>query len=227
MRRNISRREMLSRTSRAALVGSFAIPHCFAQQEIQARWEHGAVVGENEGMRVGLKILADGGNAVDAAVAAALTASVAAPARSGIGGYGGHMIIAFAGGKKITAIDFNTVAPAAAQPDMFALDENGVVKGRANFFGWLAAGVPGVLAGLQLALDHYGTRSFREVVQPSIELARQGFVVNKVFAGTIRNSAARFAKDTGSAKLYLENGQPLKEGDILRNPDLAKMLETL
>ena len=227
MRRPISRREMLSCTTRATLFGTLGLPRCFAQQKPRTRWEHGAIVGENEGMRVGLRILADGGNAVDAAVAAALTASVAAPARSGIGGYGGHMTLALAKNKKITAIDFNTVAPLAARPDMFPLDENGGVKGRANFFGWLAAGVPGVLAGMQLALDRYGTRSLRELVHPAIQIAENGFVINKTFANTLRMAAARFANDPGSARLYFKDGQILKEGDLLRNPDLAKLLSTL
>lgn len=226
MSRKYSRREMLSRTGRAVLVGSLAVP-CFAQSKRASPWEHGVVVGENDGMRVGLNVLAEGGNAVDAVVAAALTACIAVPARTGIGGYGGHMIIALAGGKKITAIDFNTVAPAAARADMFPLDEKAGVKGRINFFGWLAAGIPGVLAGMQLALDRYGTRPFREMVRPAIQLAENGFVINKVFANTLHGAAARFTVDPGSAKLYLKDGQILKEGEVLRNPELAKMLSTL
>ena len=220
-----SRREMLKRTGQASLVAALGMPACVSPKKNgDDRWEHGAVVGENTATVVGEKVLADGGNAVDAAVAAALTACIAAPARSGIGGYGGHMVIALAGKKKVTAIDFNTVAPAGARADMFPLDEKGVVKGRINFFGWKAVGVPGVPAGLQLALSRYGTRSFGEVVRPAVDLAEKGFVINKVFAGTIRNCAPRFAKDPGSAKLYLQNGQPLKEGDVLRNPDLTKLL---
>jgi gamma-glutamyltranspeptidase / glutathione hydrolase len=191
------------------------------------RWPNGAVVGENTGMRVGMRVLADGGNAIDAAVAAALAACVAVPARTGIGGYGGHMILALNRGKKITAIDFNTTAPAAARADMFPRDAKGAVKDKANFYGWKAAGVPGVLAGLQLALDRYGTRNFGEVVAPTIKLANDGFVINKVFANTLRGGVPRFSKDPGSAKLYLKDGKVLKEGDTLRNPDLAKMLATL
>src|ERR1041385_5220853 len=226
--RKYSRRQMLKRTGQTAFVAAFGVPLAFsAQKKAPLLWEHGAVVGENTGRTIGEKVLAEGGNAIDAAVAAALTACIAAPARSGIGGYGGHMIIALAGGKEVTAIDFNTAAPPAPRPDMFPLDEKGAVKNRLNFFGWKAAGVPGVLAGMQLALSHHGTRSFREMVQPAIDLAERGFVINKVFAKTIRGCAARFAKDPGSAKLYLKNGQPLKEGDLLRNPDLAKMLSTL
>src|ERR1043166_121175 len=143
MNRPYSRREMLRRTGQAVLLGGLGMPFCVAARgKPTARWEHGAVVGENPGMRVGEKVLAEGGNAIDAAVAAALAVSMAAPARSGIGGYGGHMIIALAGGKKVTAIDFNTAAPAAAGPDMFPLDGKGAAKGRIHFFGWVGGGVP-------------------------------------------------------------------------------------
>ncbi len=228
MSKNFSRREMLRRTGGALLAGAAGFPFRLRSTEKStARFQYGAVVGENEGMRVGQRILAEGGNAVDAVVGAALAASVAAPSRSGMGGYGGHMILALDGGKRISAIDFNTAAPAAAKPDMFPLDEKGAVKDRENFFGWQAAGVPGVLAGLQLALDRFGTRSFREMVQPAIGLAGKGIVIGKTFANTLRGCAPRFAKDRGSAKLYLKNGQSLKEGQVLRNPDLATMLSTL
>jgi gamma-glutamyltranspeptidase/glutathione hydrolase len=231
MQREISRRTMLGKTGQAVIVGGLAPSFrgfCQVVRESPAgRWPYGAVVGENTGMRVGEKVLAEGGNAVDAAVAAMLAACVAAPARSGIGGYGGFMVIASAGGRKVTAIDFNTVAPATARAEMFPLDERGEAKGRRNFYGWEAVGVPGVLAGLQLALDRHGTRSFRELVQPAIRIAEEGIVINKVFANTIQNGAPQFAKDAASAKLYLRDGKPLGEGDVLRNPDLAAMLTTL
>jgi gamma-glutamyltranspeptidase/glutathione hydrolase len=219
---------MLKSTGCVVLGSSLAFPFIVrAADRTDDRWADGAVVGENTGMKVGMKFLAEGGNAIDAAVAAALAACVSVPARTGIGGYGGHMILGLDGGKKITSIDFNTAAPVAARPDMFPLDAKGAVKDKANYYGWKAAGVPGILAGLQLALDRYGTRSFRDVVAPTIKLAKEGFVINKVFANTLRGGTPRFVKDPGSAKLYLKDGKPLKEGDTLRNPDLAKMLGTL
>jgi gamma-glutamyltranspeptidase / glutathione hydrolase len=142
MNGKFSRREMLKRAGSAALIGAVGIPFFIrAGGKSAPRWPHGAVVGENTGMRAGEKFLADGGNAIDAAVAAALTACIAAPARAGIGGYGGHMILMRANGK-ITAIDFNTAAPIIARPDMFPVDEKGKVKGRINFYGWQSSGVP-------------------------------------------------------------------------------------
>lgn len=187
----------------------------------------GRVTGDLVGDPVGERILAEGGNAVDAAVAAALVACVTSPHRSGIGGYGGHMTLALAGGKKIASIDFNSAAPAAAREDMFALNDKGGVVDAAHMYGWLAVGVPGTMAGLQLALDRYGTKSFRELAQPAIRFARDGYIMPSGQATTIRGAAARLKNDPGSARLYFENGEPLKAGVPARNPDLAALLTTL
>src|SRR5258705_9885593 len=146
MTKACSRRQMLRRTTCAALAGALGAPFVLgASRKSSARTQPGVVVGEEIGAAVGQTVLANGGNAIDALVAGALASCVANPSRCGIGGYGGHAIIALAGGKKVTAIDFNSMAPAAARPDMYPLDETGEVKGRINFYGWLAAGVPGTL----------------------------------------------------------------------------------
>jgi gamma-glutamyltranspeptidase/glutathione hydrolase len=123
-----------------------------ASAKISPKSNQGIVVGNLESVGVGAEILAAGGNAVDAVVAGALVAGVCAIPMCGIGGYGGHMTIGLPNGK-VTSIDFNSTAPAAARPDMFPVYENGNVKGNVHTTGWLAAGVPGTLAGLQLALD--------------------------------------------------------------------------
>jgi gamma-glutamyltranspeptidase/glutathione hydrolase len=208
------------------LLGGLWFPGCSFRRAARSG-RAGAIIGEEAGAEIGMKVLAEGGNAVDAAVAAALTSCVATPARCGIGGYGGHLTLAFSRGGMVTAIDFNSTAPAATRPDMYPLDENGKVQGRVNFHGWRAVGVPGTLAGLQLALDRFGTKSFRELAQPAIELARKGFVVSSIFAGAVRNASARFLRDAGSAKLFLPNGRPPRAGELLANPDLAAMLATL
>jgi len=224
---------MLLRTGRLALAGALGLPACLASEKksrpsASSSSSPGAIVGEETGAQAGQQILNDGGNAVDAVVAAALTSCVAVPSRCGVAGYGGSMTLGLEHGKKIASIDFNTMAPAAARPDMFPLDEAGKVKDRLNFYGWLAVGVPGTLAGLQLALDRFGTRSFRELVQPAIRLARDGFVVNAIFANAVRRSLGRLRNDPGSAKVYLnKNGEPFAPGDRLRNPELADLLKTL
>ncbi len=187
----------------------------------------GWVEGHLEGAKAGMDILAAGGNAIDAAVAAALVASVVAPYHCGPGGYGGSMIIATGDGKTVAGIDFDTTAPAAARPDMFPLMADGNVKDQANRRGWKAAGVPGILAGMQRGLDRFGTMKFAEVVAPAIRFAKDGFPVATQLANTIRSKQKWLAADPGSAKLLLPGGEPPKLGSTFKNPDLATMLETL
>jgi gamma-glutamyltranspeptidase / glutathione hydrolase len=215
----IERREFLGRS--AALAAG-----CFVAPALAAEPPKALVNGQPQAATTGNAVLAAGGNAVDAVVSAALVAGVVAVHSTGIGSYGGHMVIAKPDGR-ITAIDFNSTAPAAAKADMFTVDEKGVVKDRANAFGWLAAGVPGALAGLQLALDKFGTKKFAELVKPAIRYARGGFPVVKGLATAIKTHQERFAKDLGSAKLFFNKGDLLAEGATFRNPDLADLLQAL
>jgi len=186
----------------------------------------GMVLGQPEGAKAGEEVLAAGGNAVDAAVTAALVAGVVAVPSCGIGGYGGHLLIASPDGR-VAAIDFNSTAPAAARPEMFPLDAKGRVKGAANTYGWLAAGVPGTLAGMQLALERHGTRGFDKALAPAIRFARDGFPVSRRLAAALAASAKRLSKGPASAKLFFDKGKPLAEGATLRNPELADLLESL
>lgn len=224
MEQRYHRRELLTIAGSAGLGTLFLDAAHTAGAESKSG---GCVVGQPEAARTGKEVLASGGNAIDAAVTAALVAGVVVPHQCGPGGYGGHLVIAHAGGKRVTAIDFNTAAPQAAREDLFALDADGKVKGQANTYGWLAAGVPGTLAGLQMALDKHGTRSFRQAVQPALHLARDGFAVSKALADSTRLARAQLAKDPATARLLLHEGEPLKAGSTFRNPDLAKMFQTL
>lgn len=222
MPENLTRREF----GQGCAVGaaSLAVAHCAtASADEQLA---GAIRGEPIAEKVGLQVLQSGGNAVDACVAAALVAAVVVPYQTGIGGYGGHATLYHAATKRITSIDFNTAAPAAARGDMFPQDAQGRVVGQANMFGWRAAGVPGILAGLELALKTYGTRSFREMVQPAIGYAKGGFPTGPA-AASIRGAVKHLAADPASARLYLRDGKPLTAADHFANPDLAALLETL
>jgi gamma-glutamyltranspeptidase/glutathione hydrolase len=186
----------------------------------------GLVVGQAEGAAAGNVMLAAGGNAVDAIVTAALVAGVVALPSTGLGGYGGTLIVAMPDGK-VSVLDFNGSAPAAAKADMFVVEAKGGVKDQANAIGWKAAGVPGVLAGLQMALDKYGTKKISDAAQPAYKLTNEGFPISKTLAVAIKKAKNQFAKDHGSARLYLSNGEPLGEGEMFRNRHLAAMLAVL
>ena len=194
--------------------------------------EIGTVVGEATGQKFGLQVLADGGNAIDAIVAAALVAAVASPAMTGIGGYGMTAVIAADNGRRIVAIDGNTTAPAEMTADHFQPQKDGkrfserTRTESASSTGWGSAGVPGILAGLQLALDQFGTRGFGELVQPAIALARDGTPWTPSLANSVGDRKI-FRSDPGSAKLYFPDGKPLRVGEPFRNPDLAAMLSEL
>lgn len=186
----------------------------------------GYVIGEPGVEGIGAQILAQGGNAADALVATALAGAVTQPHQTGIGGYGAHGVFATEGGGRIAAIDANTEAPAAFTADIFRPDGNGNVPGGKNDHGWLATGVPGVIAGLKLALDEFGTMPFSEVLQPAIRLTRDGVPVTKALAGVLARAVA-FKHDPGSARLYLPGGDAPKAGEVWKNPELSEVLATL
>jgi gamma-glutamyltranspeptidase/glutathione hydrolase len=222
------RRDLLKHVGGVFLANVLARAGVMAAEPPQpARQRGGRLVGQLQAAQAAADVLAAGGNAVDAAVAGALVAAVVANHQCGIGGYGGHLVLALPGGHKVTAIDFNSAAPAGARADLFPVDKEGKVKDRINEHGWLAAGVPGTLAGLQLALDRYGTQPFGKLAQPAIRFARDGFVINQSLAGAIRVSRAQLAKDPAAARLFLEKGEPRPAGSALRNPDLADLLQNL
>ena len=228
MPRPITRRAALrlSVTAAGAVATTLTFPRVLRAAAAPA-YPHGVVRGEPTADKIGAEVLASGGNAVDAVVASALAAAVCSPAMTGIGGYGTAIMIASADGKKVVAIDANSAAPAAARADLFPLDAKGNVRGRVNDVGWLAAGVPGILAGLQLALDRHGTRSFRDSVQPAIAVARDGFPLSAAIATTIRNLTPTFSTHAGGRALFLKKGAPTAAGETFRNPELAALLTTL
>lgn len=182
--------------------------------------------GEPTAEQAGLAMLQRGGNVADAIVTAAFTAAVAAPHQTGLGGYGGHAVLALDKGRRLVAVDFNSMAPAAARPEMFPLDAEGGVVGLRNMYGYLAAGVPGIPAGLELILTRLGTRPLREVLQPAIRLAEEGFPLGAA-AASVRAAAQQLAADAPSRALYFRDGRPLAASDRYVNPDLARLLKQM
>lgn len=168
----------------------------------------------------GVEIMRAGGNAVDAAVATAFALAVTYQEAGNLGG-GGYMVIRMADGRT-EAMDFREVAPLAATRNMY-LDAQGN-KTDKSLDGHLASGVPGSVAGLSTALARYGTMPLREVMQPAIRLADEGFVVDSSFAESVRDDSARIAKFAVAAGTFLPGGRVPAVGSVFRQPWLARTL---
>lgn len=175
--------------------------------------------------QVGVDILKLGGNAIDAAVAVGYAQAVVNPCCGNIGG-GGFMTIHLANGED-TFINFRETAPAAASANMY-LDEKGNVKKGASLYGYLAAGVPGTVLGLDTAQRKYGKLTRQQVMEPAIKLAREGFILNRGDTDILDTTIAKFRDDPEAARIFLRpNGDPLQPGDRLIQTDLANTLESI
>jgi gamma-glutamyltranspeptidase/glutathione hydrolase len=175
----------------------------------------------------GLEVLRNGGNAVDAAVAAAATLGVTEPYSAGIGG-GGFMVIYLASQRRVVTIDGRETAPAAFREDSFIDPATGEpITFAERVTSGLGVGVPGTVATWQRALRKYGTRSLGKLLQPAIRVAERGFVVDQTFHDQTASNAARFAAFPATAELFLPGGAPPPVGSVLRNPDLARTYRLL
>lgn len=170
----------------------------------------------------GLAVLRSGGNAIDAAVTVAFTLAVTYPTAGNIGG--GGFLLARINNRNV-ALDFREVAPGAATPTMY-LDSAGALTDR-SLNGALAAGVPGSVAGLYEAHRKYGTKPWAELLQPAIDLAERGFLVDTAFTEDSDEATARLAKDSVSAALFLVDGHYAKIGTTWRAPQLAAVLRRI
>ena len=172
---------------------------------------------------VGVRVLQNGGNAIDAAVATAFALAVVYPEAGNIGG-GGFMVARMADGRA-GALDFREKAPRAASRDMY-LDANGNLTDK-SLIGHLASGVPGAVAGLYEAHKKFGSKPWRELIEPAIQLAADGFVIDQHSSTAIQSHRDRLLKFAGSAALFLPNGQALQPGQSWRNPELAAVLRRI
>jgi len=172
---------------------------------------------------VGARILAEGGNAVDAAVAVGFALAVTLPRAGNLGG-GGFMLVHLAEEGRTVAIDYREMAPAAAGRDMY-LDAEGNVDKDASRFSHRASGVPGTVAGMHHALSRYGTMSWAEVIAPAIELARDGFLISHDMALSLERRRERLQRHPATAATYFKpDGSAWQRGERFRQPDLAATL---
>jgi len=186
----------------------------------------GAVVATSKyATEAGRRVLREGGNAIDAAVAVGYTMAVTHPVAGNLGG-GGFAIIRMADGKTYS-LDFREMAPGKATRNMY-LDSAGNVVPKLSLDGYLAAGVPGTVAGMSAILDKFGTKKLDHLMQPGISYAEKGFVISARNAETFVENKDRLSKHASSRKYFLRpDGSSYKEGDVLVQKDLAKTLRLI
>jgi len=192
-----------------------------SREPVRAR--HGVVASTNEvASKVGVDIMKQGGNAVDAAIAVAFALAVTHPAAGNLGG-GGFMMIRLKNGRT-TAIDYREMAPAAATRNIY-LDQNGnVIQGEGGSIeGYRAAGVPGTVRGMELALKKYGSGrlSWSQLIEPARRLAANGFTVTNSLARGLRGNREYLSRYPETKRIYLNNGKFYNEGDLFVQPELG------
>ncbi|MEZ5932648.1 MAG: gamma-glutamyltransferase [Alphaproteobacteria bacterium] len=176
--------------------------------------------------QVGLDVLKDGGNAVDAAVSVAFALAVTLPRAGNLGG-GGFMIVHDAESGETVAIDYREMSGAAAFRDMY-LDDQGEADPEKSRYSGLAVGVPGTVAGMALALERYGTLSLADALAPAIELAENGIEVTADLADSLKALTERLQKwPSSTAVFYKEGGVPFEPGETLVQSDLAASLKMI
>lgn len=192
-----------------------------------------------EASKAGAEMLQRGGNAIDAAVAAAFASGVVEPWMNGIGG-GGLMVIHLAKQKRTVTIDFGMHSGSQARPDMFPLEPGyheelfswRKVTGDQNIHGYKSVAVPGTVAGLSLALEKFGTLDLKTVLAPAIRLAEEGFPIEWYSALRIAMDAANIAKYPETVEIFFQNGFPRVPSQTvkpvyLKQPNLARTLRSL
>ena len=219
---------MMRRRGRAVAIAGLLLVALVAAvrapwNDLVARGSKAAVVtAEPRATQIGLDVLQKGGNAVDAAVAVALALAVTHPQAGNLGG-GGFLLIRMADGRT-TALDFRERAPKSANADMYLKADGSVDQDKVQF-GSTAAGVPGSPAGLHHALQMFGTRKLSALAAPAIRLAREGFAVDHFLAADLRESKQELGRYESTRKVFFRDGEPLRQGDVLVQTDLAATLE--
>lgn len=175
--------------------------------------------------KAGVEILKKGGNAIDAAVATALALNVVEFNASGIGG-GGFTTVRFAKTGEVVCLDYREMAPASSTKNMFSSETS--KKEKWSIDGGKSVGVPGWIEGMWYALEKYGTMSFAEVAAPAIRLAEEGFELHPAQNEIITDNFERLTKHNDPSQVpYFKDGLPLAAGDLLKQPNLAKLFRLI
>jgi gamma-glutamyltranspeptidase/glutathione hydrolase len=206
-----------------------------SQIAVRAAWRepvrgrHGMVVSQHElASQIGVNILKKGGNAVDAAIAVGLALAVVYPEAGNLGG-GGFMLMRMKDGET-RAIDYREMAPRAATRDIFIDREGKLIKGEgSSTVGYRASGVPGTMAGFDLAFSKYGSGKIKwaDLVEPARQLAANGYQLSYRLAELFKSYQRNLSKYEESKRIFLNGGKFYGEGDVFRQPDLAQTLQRI
>jgi gamma-glutamyltranspeptidase/glutathione hydrolase len=208
----------------ALLLAGSCLPSSAAARPA-ARGEHGMVVTPDESASAaGLKVLRSGGNAIDAAVTTAFVLAVTFPQAGSIGG-GGFLLYRSADGEH-QALDFRERAPSLLRPELF-LDGEGKPLPGSSLEGGLAVGVPGTLAGLAEMHSRWGSRPWKELLQPAIRLAERGFALSPYMAAAIAADAEKLNRNAEARQIFFPEGRPPRAGELLVQKDLAATLKRI
>jgi len=222
-----------ARTFFAALfVFSLVVSLLPLQQPVLAAWpdpvrgKHGMVASQQElASKIGVDIMKKGGNAVDAAVAVGLALAVVYPEAGNIGG-GGFRLIRTAKGET-HAIDYREMAPKAANRDVFVDKDGNLIKGEgSSTIGYKASGVPGTLAGFEMAFKKYGSGkvTWRDLVEPARLLAENGYTLSYRISELLKSYSRNLSQFEESKRIFLRGGNYYTEGEVFKQPDLALTL---
>lgn len=179
-----------------------------------------------EATQAAVRILDQGGNAVEAVVAASFALAVVEPYHSGLGG-GEFTLVWMADKNKVSVLDARETAPLQSSPDMYIDPATGEPYPRKSWRGGLAVGVPGSVAGRIELVRKFGNLSLKEIIEPARRLAQEGFRVDRILADRINRYSDEIAETESAAKVFLNGGQPVRRGEILVQLTLARTLERI
>lgn len=205
--------------SQAPIYGTASIHHPIVGKEGMVASQHALAT------QVGVEILAEGGNAIDAAVGVGFALAVVLPRAGNLGG-GGFMLLHHAAQNKTTAINYREIAPAGSKKDMF-IGPDGKVDNQSFNLSYKSIGVPGTVAGMIYALENYGTMPLRKVLAPAIELAEKGFPITYDLARILQTYEKRLKSCPATANIFYPENGFYEPGDILKQPDLAWSLKQI
>jgi len=213
------------------LIGTLCLLLAAPASAQQARWWGPAVAdsamvvsAKAEATRVGLDVLRRGGNAVDAAIAVHFALAVTLPSAGNIGG-GGFMVVRETDGE-VHTYDYRERAPLAATEDMYLDPEGNPIEGL-SWYGWKAVGTPGSVAGMALVHERHGTLPWKDLVEPAVRLAEEGFVVDPHTWLSLVGDEEDIRRFPGAAAILYPGGHPPAIGDTLRQPALARTLRLI